>query len=136
MPSNKSSTITVYNSKDNRLLMIETNLSILIGSFNTHKLYPPFDINLSSWITHHSHHPHIIAIGLQELPLTLTLYQQKSESLWKNLIEKTLPNYQLLSSVRLNGIILFIYIQSSHFHQCSSIGTGKLPTVRFEFYFK
>jgi hypothetical protein len=116
--------------------MIESNskLSILIGSFNTHKLYPPPDINLSSWITHKSITPDIIAIGLQELPLTLTLFEQKSEYVWRKLIEKTLTNYQLLSSVRLNGIILFIYIQSSHFNQCSSISTAKLPTVSFNFH--
>jgi hypothetical protein len=88
--------------------MVESNpsspLSILIGSFNTHKLYPPPDINLSPWLTHKSHTPHIIAIGLQELPLTFTFFQQKSENEWRKLIEKTLPNYQLLSRVRLNGI--------------------------------
>jgi hypothetical protein len=31
------------------------------------------------------------------------------------------------------GIILFIFIQSSHFNQCSSIATAKVPTVRFSF---
>ncbi len=114
--------------------MIESNLSILVGSFNTHKLYPPSGINLSSWITHQSTTtPQIIAIGLQELPLTF--FQQKSEYIWRKIIEKTLPNYQLLSYVRLNGIILFIYIQSSHFHQCSSIGTAKVPTVNFDFHY-
>lgn len=114
--------------------MIGSNLSILVGSFNTHKLYPPSDINLSSWITHQSiTTPQIIAIGLQELPLTI--FQQKSEYIWRKIIEKTLPNYQLLSYVRLNGIILFIYIQSSHFHQCSSIGTAKVPTVNFDFHY-
>ncbi len=90
-----------------------TPLSILIASFNTHRLYPPPDINLSSWLIHKSHSPHIVAIGLQELPLTFTLFQQKSEYEWIKLIEKTLPNYQLLSRIRLNGIeyrfIIFIY---------------------------
>ena len=90
--------------------MIDPNhslpLSILIGSFNIHKLHPPPNINLSSWLTHSSSPPpHIIAIGLQELPLTFTFLQQKSEYEWIKLIEKTLPNYQLLSSVRLNGKI-------------------------------
>jgi hypothetical protein len=31
------------------------------------------------------------------------------------------------------GMILFIYIQSSHVNQCSSIATAKVPTVRFFF---
>jgi hypothetical protein len=89
-------------------MSIESNLSsplsILIGSFNTHRLHPPSDINLSSWLTHKSLTPHIIAIGLQELPLNFSLFQQKSEYEWIKLIEKTLPNYQLLSRVRLNSI--------------------------------
>ncbi|CAF1230760.1 unnamed protein product [Adineta steineri] len=115
--------------------MTESNssspLSILIGSFNINKRYPPSDINLSSWLTYPSITPHIVAIGLQELPLTFTFSQQKSVYEWTQLLERTLPNYQLLSHVRLNGIILFIYIQSSHINQCSSIATAKLPTVNF-----
>ncbi len=87
--------------------MLDSNLSsplsILIGSFNTHKLYPPIDINLSPWLTYKSYTPHIIAIGLQELPLNFSVFQQKSEYQWKNLIDKTLPNYQLLSRIRLNS---------------------------------
>jgi len=31
------------------------------------------------------------------------------------------------------GMILFIFIQSSHVNQCSSIATAKVPTVRFYF---
>jgi hypothetical protein len=89
--------------------MTESNssspLSILIGSFNTHRLHPPSDINLSSWLTHKTHTPHIIAIGLQESPFTFSFFQpEKSEYEWIKSIEKTLPNYQLLSRVRLNGI--------------------------------
>lgn len=80
-------------------------LSILIGSLNTHRLHPPSDINLSAWLTHKSYTPHIVAIGLQELPLTFSVFpSQKSEYEWIKSIEKTLPNYQLLSRVRLNGI--------------------------------
>jgi len=126
---------------------IASSLSILIGSLNTHRLYPPPDINLSSWLTYKSSTPHIVAIGLQELPFTYSFLQQKSDYQWKELIEKTLPNYQLLSSVRLNGktilsfvfcqfiiyslgLILFIYVQSSHVNQCSSIATANVPTVR------
>jgi hypothetical protein len=90
--------------------MISAPLSILIGSFNIHKLHPPSDINLSSWLTHQSNpSPQIVAIGLQELPLTLPFLQQKSEDKWMKLIEKTLPNYQLLSRVRLNGKIYFLF---------------------------
>jgi len=108
-------------------MIIESNLSsplsILIGSFNTHRLYPPPDINLSSWLIHKSHIPHIVAIGLQELPLTFTFFQQKSEYEWIKLIEKTLPNYQLLSRVRLNGIepplifsIHYLFYRSNPFY--------------------
>ena len=86
--------------------MISSPLSILIGSFNIHKLYPPPDIDLSSWLTHQSNPPpQIVAIGLQELPLTFPFLQQKSENKWMKSIEKTLPNHQLLSRVRLNGKI-------------------------------
>jgi len=85
-------------------------LSILIGSFNTHKLLPPPDINLSSWLTYSFiTHPHIIAIGLQELPLTFSFLQQKSEYEWIKLLEQTLPNYQLLSRVRLNGNLFDLF---------------------------
>ncbi|CAF1042674.1 unnamed protein product [Rotaria sp. Silwood1] len=125
---------------------LSTPLSILIGSFNTHKYYPPTDINLSSWLIYQSITPHIIAIGLQELPFSYLFLQQKSEYQWIKLIEKTLPNYKLLSRVRLNGIILFIYIQSSYFDQCSAISTAQVRTgfmnlygnkggvgIRFEF---
>jgi len=108
-------------------MMIESKysspLSILIGSFNIHKLYPPPDIDLSSWLTHKSHIPHIVAIGLQELPLTFTFFQQKSEYEWIKLIEKTLPNYRLLSRVRLNGIkhsfiisIHYLFYRSNSFY--------------------
>ncbi|UJR26756.1 hypothetical protein I4U23_008071 [Adineta vaga] len=76
---------------------VSSDLSILIGSFNTHKLYPPSDINLSSWLIYPHITPQIIAIGLQELPLAFTTNQQKSEYQWIELIEKTLPNYRLLS---------------------------------------
>jgi hypothetical protein len=94
--------------------MIDTNpsssaLSILIGSFNTHKLLPPRDINLSSWLTYSSITPHIIAIGLQELPLNFSFLQQKSEYEWIKLLEQTLPNYQLLSRVRLNGNLFDLF---------------------------
>ncbi len=93
---------------------LASSLSILIGSFNTHKLYPPADINLSSWLTYKSYTPNIIAIGLQELPFTYSIFQQKSVYQWKELIEKTLTNYQLLSSVRLNSktILSFFFILS------------------------
>ena len=87
-------------------MLLESNLasslSILIGSFNTHKLYPPVDTDLSSWLTYKSYRPHIVAIGLQELPFTYSIFQRKSVDRWQELIEKTLPNYQLLTSVRLN----------------------------------
>jgi len=98
-------------------MMIESNqsskLSILISSFNTHKLYPPPDINLSPWLTHRSITPHIIAIGLQELPLSFS-FQQKSEYTWIKLIEKTLPNYQLLAHVRLNRKLNHLLNSSIH----------------------
>lgn len=87
--------------------MINSNfslpLSILIGSFNIHKLPPPSTINLSSWLTHSSNVPHIIAIGLQELPAVWPFLQQKSEYQWKNLFDKTLTNHQLYSHVRLHS---------------------------------
>ncbi|CAF2436640.1 unnamed protein product [Rotaria sp. Silwood2] len=122
---------------------LSSSLSILIGSFNTHKCYPPTDINLSSWLIHQSISPHIIAIGLQELPFSFLFLRNKSEYQWIKLIEKTLPNYKLLSRIRLNGIILVIYIQSSYFDQCSAIATAQgfmnlygnkgAVGVRFEF---
>ncbi|CAF0790841.1 unnamed protein product [Adineta ricciae] len=105
-----------------------SELSILIGSFNTHRIYPPSDIDLSSWLTFPLITPRIIAVGLQELPLNLTFSQQKSEHQWLKLIERTLPNHRLLSHVRLNGTILFIYVQSSYLDQCSSVGSSTVPT--------
>lgn len=91
-----------------------SELSILIGSFNTHRIYPPSDINLSSWLTFPLLTPHIIAVGLQELPLNLTLSQQKSEYQWLKLIGRTLPNHKLLSHVRLNGIQSYSYFLLIH----------------------
>lgn len=132
--------------------MINSNiyppLSILIGSFNTYKLPPPSDINLSSWLTCQSHTPHIIAIGLQELPGVWPFLHDKSEYQWKSLLDTTLPNHQLYSRVRLNSkylftkvsfilysldLILFIYVQSSQVNHCSSLGTAAVPTVRMTF---
>ena len=126
-----------------------SSLSILIGSFNTHKLPPPSDINLSPWLTYQSHTPHIIAIGLQELPGVWPFLQHKSEYQWKRLLDTTLPNHQLYSRVQLNSkylfitasfilysldLILFIYVQSSQINQCSSMGTAAVPTVRMKFF--
>jgi len=83
-------------------------LSILIGSFNTYKQYPSSNIDLSPWLISKSQIiPNLIVIGLQELPLNFSLFEQKSEYQWKKLIEKTLPDYQLLSHVRLNGTEYF-----------------------------
>ena len=76
-------------------------ISILIGSFNTHLFYPPANANLSAWLNHPSVTPDIVAVGLQELPLSVTLFEQKSESQWRKLIEQTLPSYRLLSSIRM-----------------------------------
>ncbi|CAF3800398.1 unnamed protein product [Rotaria sordida] len=125
---------------------LPSSSSILIGSFNTHKRYPPADLNLSSWLIHQSITPHIIAIGLQELPSSFFFLKKKSQDQWIELIEKTLPNYKLLSYIRLNGTLLFIYIHSSYFNQCSAIGTARVRTgfmnlfgnkgavgIRFEF---
>lgn len=120
-------------------------LSILIGSFNTYKQYPFSNIDLSPWLIPKSHIPNLIVIGLQELSLNFSLFEQKSEYQWKKLIGKTLPDYQLLSHARLNGIkyfdiysflllfsiglLLLIYIQPSHLSRCSSISSAKVPTV-------
>ena len=83
-------------------------LSILIGSFNTYKQYPSSNNDLSPWLISKSQIiPNLIVIGLQELPLNFSLFEQKSEYQWKKLIEKTLPDYQLLSHVRLNGTEYF-----------------------------
>lgn len=123
-------------------------LSILIGSFNTYKLLPPSDINLSPWLTHQSHIPHIIAIGLQELPGSWPFLPEKCEDQWMKLFDRTLPKHQLYSRVRLNSndffmrlscilysldLILFIYVQSSYINQCSSMSTAAVPTVRMKF---
>lgn len=80
-----------------------STLSILIGSFDTCKRYPPNDIELSSWLIDPKITPHIIAVGLQELPLSLLSFQQRSECKWTKILERTLPNHKLLSRVRLNG---------------------------------
>ena len=133
--------------------MINSNLSsplsILIGSFNIHKLFPPSDVNFSSWLTHPSHLPHIIAIGLQELSPIWSFQKQKSEYHWKNLFDKTLPNHQLYSHVRLhsNNRSLGFLIHSLHtrfasFHlysilPCQSMfihGESERSNCSYEFY--
>lgn len=76
-------------------------ISLLIGTFNTHLFYPSANTNLSAWLTHPSYTPDIIAVGLQELPWSVTLFEQKPGHPWRQLIEQTLPTYRLLSSIRM-----------------------------------
>src|ERR1700722_3759536 len=85
--------------------MVNTSpLSILVGSFNVHKLRPPVNVDLSSWLTNHRFSlPDIVAVGFQEVSTILFFDGQKSEYQWKVLLESILPNYQLLDCVRLNG---------------------------------
>ena len=122
-----------------------SSLSILVGSFNTYKRYPPSTIDLSAWLTHPSCTPHIVAVGFQELPISYNFLPEKSESHCLTLLDKTLPHHRLFSRVRLHGkyhplanpllnavptgMLLLIYVQPALIDQCSSVGTARVPTV-------
>ncbi|CAF0889558.1 unnamed protein product [Adineta steineri] len=144
--------------------------SVLVGTFNVNNRQAPTNILLEQWLyqvtdndeeTKEKYIPDIIAVGFQEIDTSGGAYiydDKKKEDEWEHLVQKTIKScygtnnkenikYELLNRVRLIGILLFVYVRSTHVPKCTLISRASVPTgfmglagnkggvgIRFRFY--
>ncbi|CAF1229400.1 unnamed protein product [Rotaria sordida] len=143
---------------------------ILVGTFNVNNRQAPANILLKEWfykVTYNNEEnkqmyiPDIIAVGFQEIDTSGGAYiydDKRKEDEWEYMIRKTIKScyeknneenikFKLLNRVRLMGILLFVYVRSTHISKCTLISRSSVPTgfmgiagnkggvgIRFRFY--
>lgn len=146
--------------------IIHEQFHVLVGTFNVNNRSSPPNILLEEWFDQANQGneqitPDIIAVGFQEVDTSGGAYiydDKRKEDEWEQVVRKTIEvcfelnkkeniRFELLNRVRLMGILLFVYVRSTHLTNCTSISRSTVPTgfmgiagnkggvgIRFRFY--
>ncbi|CAM4751348.1 unnamed protein product [Rotaria magnacalcarata] len=142
---------------------------VLVGTFNVNNKSTPPNILLEQWFSQATENreseknkiPDIIAVGFQEIDTSGGAYiydDKKKEDDWERIVRKTIAacyeennteniQFTLLNRIKLVGILLFVYVRSTHLARCTLVSNSTVPTgfmgiagnkggvgVRFRFY--
>ncbi|CAF5102660.1 unnamed protein product, partial [Rotaria magnacalcarata] len=142
---------------------------VLVGTFNVNNKSTPPNILLEQWFSQATENreseknkiPDIIAVGFQEIDTSGGAYiydDKKKEDDWERIVRKTIAacyeennteniQFTLLNRIKLVGILLFVYVRSTHLAKCTLVSNSTVPTgfmgiagnkggvgVRFRFY--
>lgn len=119
---------TIQKIRENALIATYETIKVWVGTWNVNS-QTQFPSSLDDWILNDDYD--LLVFGFQELDTSTEAYlvqDSKREEKWSALIEKTLTNYSKIISKQLVGMLILVYIKSSHEKDVSQVNVESLGT--------